>query len=236
LVSLDFHSTSGVSGSEAFPSTQTFSPSETFGPTRTFSPSIEFTLSDAFTSSSGFTRSQTFSPSGAFAATQSFASSASFSSSLSHNGSQALLVAVVGGGNNAADGSNGLVGGIAGSLAGLVALTAAFLLFFIKRKRADEVLELIGDEMDDTEGVDASMFSSDEGFVSEYGFSDKASNSERGEGGSGGVSDDEILVSEYGVSEGHQVSRGSEGAVEDLEDSLGDEPDGESMADDDGGE
>jgi hypothetical protein len=149
-------------------------------------------------------------------------------------------IGAIGNGNNAEE-SSGLVAGVAGTLAALAAIAAVFVLFFIRRRnRPDELVGESGDEMDQSEGVDATTFSSDEAFVSEYGFSDHGANSGEGEGNSGGGSDedeDEILVSEYGVSDNHQGSRGSEGAMEDLEESLDDdENDADSAPDDDSGE
>jgi hypothetical protein len=126
-----------------------------------------------------------------------------------------------------------LVAGVAGSIAALAVVGALLFLFLIKRrKRRSELVGVDEDEMDQSEGVDATTFSSDEAFVSEYGFSERGGNSENGL--SGEASDDEILVSEYGVSDGHRVSGGSEGAVEEMDESVGDE--GESMGDDEGGE
>jgi hypothetical protein len=76
-------------------------------------------------------------------------------------------------------------------------------LFLLKRKK-EAVLDDI-EEGNKDEGFDATTFSSDAEFVSEYGFSDRGGREGQVDADGDG-SDDGCLVSEYG----------SEGAVEDL--------------------
>jgi hypothetical protein len=136
---------------------------------------------------------------------------------------------VVGGNNAAKVESSNLVAGIAGSLAALAAIAALLMLFLIKRRHPPDAAAGFEDEMDQSEGVDATTFSSDDAFVSEYGFSDRGGDSH---GGGEPSDDNEILVSEYGVSEGDARSPGPEGAIEDIDDSLGDDNEPESTPDD----
>jgi hypothetical protein len=66
----------------------------------------------------------------------------------------------------------------------------------------------------------ATAFSSDDDFVSQYGFRDRGEESQEGVSGEG---NGDMLVSEYSVSP-DMGAPDSEGAVEDMEDSFVEEP------------
>jgi hypothetical protein len=86
-----------------------------------------------------------------------------------------LPVAVLGDPGNSNQGDGGPnAGAIAGGLVGLVAVLAAVVLLFLLKRRKGLVEELDEVQLGDAEGADSASIGSDDVFVSEYGFSDKA--------------------------------------------------------------
>jgi hypothetical protein len=106
----------------------------------------------------------------------------------------------------------------------------------VKRRKRGEIIAAAEDEMDVNEGVDSTTFSSDDQFISEYGFSYRVeSNGGEAEGDVDGDDDgfdhDDVLVSEYGAS-ADNGGPGSEGEVEEVDDTMSDDLGAD---DDDGG-
>jgi hypothetical protein len=145
--------------------------------------------------SDSFRRTGSAVPSGVFSDSGSFSASLAFAPSRVHYASSHFAFTVLlnasakfhptGGfeGKEGATGGSGTsIAAIIGPLLAALVLGALFFLFLIRRRKAEDQLAGLGEgEMDLKEGRDSSTFSSDDQFVSEYGFSDRNGQSEEHE-------------------------------------------------------
>jgi hypothetical protein len=212
--------------SKSFSPSNPFSDSSRFSSSLSFTPSDLFSWSDIFTGSNKFTQSLPFTDSSIFSGSNTFTSSNLFSdsdrfigTSLFVDSASLIGVGIVGGKEQGEEeaGGNGMISAIGASLGALM-LIGLLVLFFIvmKRRKADAIIEAeLGD--DDDTIFDSTEMGSDDVFISEYGFSDRASQgvsgdehgSGNGDGNDDDVSGNELLVSEYGFS-GDEKGNGNE--------------------------